>query len=87
MHFLMVPFTGLGLYNGFRGNAWLKSRVKIFETFVIPSLLAQTSKNFTVWIAWRQEEKQNKIVQEFQKRLSLIKELKFVHTLIKLNLF
>ena len=79
-HFLMVPFTGLGLYNGFRGNRWLKNRIQIFEQFVIPSLLTQTSKNFIIWIAWRYEEKSNKIVQDFQKRLNLIKELKFVYT-------
>ena len=79
-HFLMVPFTGLGCYGGFRGNRWLKNRIKIFEQFVIPSILAQTSKNFIVWIAWRHEEKFNSLVKEFKERLSEIKELKFVHT-------
>lgn len=75
----MVPFTGLGLYRGFRGTRWLKNRIKIFEQFVIPSLLAQTNKNFIVWIAWRYEEKSNPVVKEFKARLELC-GLKFVHT-------
>lgn len=64
-HFMYCPFTGLGLYNGFRGNAWLKNRIKIFKQFVVPSLQAQTSKNFTLWFSWRPEEKNNPIVKQF----------------------
>lgn len=78
-HLLMVPFTGLGLYRGFRGNRWLKNRIKVFEQFVVPSLLAQTSQDFIVWVAWRNEEKSNKIVNDFKKRLEKT-GLKFVHT-------
>lgn len=59
-----VPFTGLGLYGGFRGNRWLRNRIKIFEQFVIPSLLNQTDKDFVLWMAWREEERDNKYVQE-----------------------
>ena len=61
-HFLYVPFTGLGLYNGFRGNRWLKNRIKIFKQFVVPSLEAQTNQNFTIWVSWRREERGNKQV-------------------------
>lgn len=68
-HLMMIPFTGLGLYNGFRGNRWLKNRIKVFEQFVVPSLLAQTNQSFIVWIAWRREEKTNKQVIELEKRL------------------
>lgn len=68
-HFMYVPFTGLGLYNGFRGNRWLRNRIKIFEQFVIPSLQAQTNKNFTLWISFRPEEKNNKYVKEFVESL------------------
>lgn len=79
-HLLSVPFTGLGLYNGFRGNRWLRNRIKIFKQFVIPSLQAQTSKNFVLWCAFRREEKNNKLVKELQKYLEGIKEFKSVFT-------
>lgn len=80
VHFMMVPFTGLGLYNGFRGNRWLKNRIKVFEQYVIPSLINQKNKDFIVWIAWRPEEKSNRLVVDLQKRLLVLKNLKFVHT-------
>jgi hypothetical protein len=64
-HLIYIPFTGLGLYNGFRGNRWLKNRIKIFQQFVIPSLKAQTNQNFSLWISWRREEKNNPIVKSF----------------------
>ena len=80
IHLFLVPFTGLGNYQGFRGNSWLKNRLTIFEQFVIPSLLNQTNKKFIIWIAWRREEKFNSIVRKFKKRLESIKELKFIHT-------
>lgn len=65
IHFMYVPFTGLGLYKGFRGNRWLKNRIKIFRQFVLPSLLAQSDKNFVLWISWRYEEKSNLLVHSF----------------------
>lgn len=68
-HFMYMPFTGLGLYQGFRGNRWLKNRIKICKQFVIPSLQAQTEKNFTLWISWRPEERYNSIVRDFQEWL------------------
>ena len=78
-HFMYCPFTGLGLYQGFRGNRWLKNRIKIFKQFVIPSLQAQTSQEFTLWISWRHEERFNSIVKEFQEYLKTI-NLDVVHT-------
>ena len=64
-----VPFTGLGLYGGFRGNRWLRNRIKIFEQFVIPSLKAQTDQDFLLWVQWRQEEFTNPQVKELYTRL------------------
>lgn len=64
-----VPFTGLGLYNGFRGNRWLRNRISIFEQFVVPSLINQNDPDFTVWVAWRREEKDNKYVKGLYQRL------------------
>ena len=68
-HLMYMPFTGLGLYNGFRGNRWLKNRIKICKQFVIPSLQNQTVKDFTLWISWRPEERHNHIVKDFQEWL------------------
>ena len=65
-HLFYVPFTGLGLYNGFRGNRWLRNRIKIFKQFVVPSLLAQTNQNFILWISWRPQEKHNRYVKELK---------------------
>ncbi len=68
---MYVPFTGLGLYGGSRGNKWLRNRIKIFKSYVVRSLQAQTNQNFTIWISWRPEERFNKDV------LALEFELKF----------
>lgn len=65
-HFIAIPWTGLGLFSGFRGDRWLRNRIKVFKQFVLPSLLAQTNKNFIVWHAWRREERNNPIVKEFE---------------------
>lgn len=69
VHLLMVPFTGLGLYQGYRGKKWLKNRILIFKQFVVPSLLNQSNKNFILWFAWRYEERQNAQVQGLKKHI------------------
>ena len=78
-HLMNVPFTGLGKYNGFRGNTWLKNRIKIFKHFVIPSLENQTSKNFILWCSWRPEEKNNRYVKELIEYLE-DSSFKTIHT-------
>lgn len=78
--FLMVPFTGLGLYNGFRGNRWLRNRIKIFKQFVIPSLLNQTDRDFVLWVAWRPHERMNPYVNELYDYLAKIENFKFIFT-------
>ena len=65
-HFLYCPVTGLGLYGGHRGKRWLKNRIKIFKQFVIPSLQAQTDKDFVLWISWRFEDRNDKQVKELK---------------------
>lgn len=77
-HFYVVPFTGLGLHNGFRGNHWLKNRIKVFKEYVIPSLLAKKGE-FYVWICWREEEKENQLVKELAEFLNKT-SLNVVHT-------
>lgn len=65
-HFLYIPFTGLGLYGGSRGKAWLRDRIAIFKNFVVPSMQAQTNQNFTIWASFRKEERSNKDVQHLE---------------------
>lgn len=80
-HLIYCPFSGLGLHNGFRGNAWLKNRIQIFKQFVLLSLKAQTKQDFILWISWRWEEKNNPIVEEFIKDLNdLLPYFKIIHT-------
>lgn len=79
-HFMYCPWTGLGLYNGFRGNRWLRNRIKVFKQFVVPSLQAQTNKDFTLWCSWRYEEKYNPYVKELLEYMQGIKEFKTVFT-------
>src|SRR3990167_8030186 len=80
VHFIQVRFTGLGLFQGMRGVRWLRSRIQIFKQFVIPSLQAQTNKNFVLHCCWRYEERSSPLVKELQKYLECIKEFKTIHT-------
>lgn len=68
-HLIYVPFTGLGLYRGFRGNRWLRNRITVFKRFVVPSLLVQTTQDFTLWVSWRREERTNAQVIELKNYL------------------
>lgn len=80
VHLLYMPFSGLGLHNGFRGNTWLKNRIRIFKQFVLPSLLNQSKKEFILWVSWRPEEESNPIVQDFYKFLNQIRGMTIVFT-------
>jgi hypothetical protein len=71
-HLLYTPFTGLGLYNGFRGNRWLKNRIKVFKRYVVPSLQNQTDQDFVHWVSWRPEEKNNPHVRELEEYMKTV---------------
>lgn len=77
-HLLYMPLLGLGLYQGYRGSRWLKNRIIILKQFVIPSLQAQTNKDFTLWISVRPEDKKDKQIQELQEYFKTVKEFKTV---------
>lgn len=79
-HLLYTPFTGLGLKNGFRGNTWLKNRITVFRKFVLPALLHQSNRNFTLWISWRPEEEGNPLVVELEQTLSTLRDFPFIFT-------
>jgi hypothetical protein len=75
-----TPFTGLGLYGGFRGNRWLRNRIKIYKQFVVSSLLNQTDQDFIIWIQWRPEERTNQYVKELETWLRANTPYKVVFT-------
>lgn len=79
-HFMYVPFTGLGLYGGFRGQRWLKNRIEVFKEFVIPSLRVQTNKNFILWVSWRYEDMHNPLVRGLQIWIDTYTRIKTVFT-------
>lgn len=79
-HFIQVPFTGLGLYGGYRGDDWLKNRIRLFKEYVIPSLMNQSNRNFVLWVCWRPEEKDNPIVRDFADYLNHFSDLDFIFT-------
>lgn len=79
-HFLYCPLLGLGLFNGARGTRWLKNRILILKQFVVSSLQNQTSKNFTLWISVRPEDKQDKQIKELQTYFSGIQEFQTIFT-------
>jgi hypothetical protein len=68
-HIFYCPFTGKGLYQGFRGQDWYNLRADIFEKYVIPSLKNQTKKNFGLWVSFRPEEKENPTTKKIEKAL------------------
>lgn len=76
-HFLYVPFTGLGLRGGYRGDTWLRNRIRIFKAYTLQSILNQTNQNFILWISWRPEDRTNPIVKELAEHLSDIEGLAF----------
>jgi len=80
IHFMYVPFTGLGLFGGYRGDKWLKRRIKVFNEYTLKSLTAQKKKEFIIWVSWRLEERNNPIVQEFVGNCEKIRGMRFVHT-------
>lgn len=75
-----MPLLGLGLYGGHRGARWLRNRIKILKQFVVPSLQNQTSKNFTLWISVRYEDRRDGQIQELKRYFDGIKEFKTVFT-------
>ncbi len=79
-HFLYIPWTGLGLHDGYRGDEWLVNRIRVFNTFVLPSIVNQSNQNFYVWMSFRPEEENNPIVQDFVKMLANIRGFRAVVT-------
>ncbi len=80
IHLAYVPFTGFGSYNGYRGDAWLTNRLRVFKSFVLPSLMNQDEQRFIVWFSWRPEDRKNPLVLDFKKFLNSVRGLSYVFT-------
>lgn len=76
----MVPFTGLGLHDGYRGDKWLERRIKIFKEYTLQALLNQKSLNYVLWMCFRPQEKANPQVKELEKHLNKLRGLTPVFT-------
>ncbi len=80
MHVLLIPFTGLGICNGYRGDEWLKDRIKIFKEYTLRSITNQSCQEFVMWFCWRAEEENNPIVLDFVASIEGIRGVQAVHT-------
>lgn len=79
VHFMYCPMTGLG-DPGYRGHTWLRHRLEIFKRFVVPSLMGQKNREFILWMSFRPEDRDNRIVQEFRDSLEGLRGLSYVFT-------
>ena len=71
VHFVRIPFTGVGLYGGFRGDDWYRDRIEVFKNYTLKSLKAQTNQNFLLWLTFRPQEEHNPLTAEL---LNYLKE-------------
>ncbi len=79
IHFLYTPFTGLGKFQGYRGDDWLKNRIEIFKKYTLPSLL-QSNRYFIHWISFRSEERNNPLVRGLRRHLEKLRDYNFIFT-------
>jgi len=64
MIIVSIPFTGLGLHNGYRGDEWFKRRIELYNKYTLQSLKNQTEQDFIIWLQFRPEEKNNPLIKE-----------------------
>jgi len=57
-----IPFTGLGKPE-YRGDDWFKYRIELFHQYTLKSLLNQTDKDFIIWLQFREEERDNPLIE------------------------
>src|SRR3990167_307656 len=67
-HIVYIQMLGLGLIE-WRGQTWFDYRADLFRKFVIPSLANQTTKDFTIWISFTPETKENPAIKRIEKDL------------------
>ncbi len=60
-HLIYIPMTGVGLYGGYRGDAWYKERAQFFLDYTLKSLEHQTNQSFAIWMSFREQEEDHPI--------------------------
>lgn len=65
LHLIYIPFTGLGIKE-YGGDEWYQYRANLFRDYTLKSLTAQTDRNFTIWISFRPQEKENPITKQIE---------------------
>lgn len=68
-HIIYIPFTGVGLYGGYRGDGWFNDRIDIFKSYTLKSLRSQTNKNFILWCSFRPQEENNPLTLELKRSI------------------
>lgn len=58
LNIVMIPVTGVGKHDGFRGDEWYEYRLGIFKEFTLRSLKNQSVGPF-LWLTFRPEERDN----------------------------
>lgn len=76
LHLIYVPFTGVGIHNGYRGDEWFAKRIEIFKRYTLASLEhSQTKKTgFVLWLSFRPEEEMKSLTYALA---SYLKDHKF----------
>lgn len=69
-HIIAIPFTGVGLHGGFRGNAWFRHRIEIFKNHTLRSLANQSNKDFILWLWFRNEEYNNPLIKDLTEAIA-----------------
>lgn len=70
-HVILIPFSVVGLGLASLDPGWLGRRIKIFEDYTLKSLLNQTNRNFTLWLAFRPEDVYDHRIVALSTRLTL----------------
>lgn len=69
LHIIYIPFSGVGLSNGYRGDKWFSHRIEVFKRFTLKSLANQTNKDFTIWCSFRPEEEHNPLTKHIARAI------------------
>lgn len=66
VHLVYIPFTGVGLFGGYRGDEWFRDRVEVFKRYTLKSLEQQVCDKdaFVIWLSFRPEEEKHPYTAE-----------------------
>lgn len=62
LHIVYIPFRGVGIDN--RNDKWFRERIEIFKNYTLKSLANQTTKDFTLWLSYRPQDRNNPLIKD-----------------------